>query len=141
MWYLRTQREDQIMPRKPIDIKRFLIPRLRNLSRWWVNKNIARDQAKVKLEVGKTREGKPKYRVFYKCAECERQGIEKLHTREETQADHIAPVVDENTGFVDWNTFIERLFCAPEGYQILCLDHHENKTKKENKVRKKRKNS
>lgn len=37
------------------------------------------------------------------------------------QADHIVPVVGPE-GFVDWNTFIKRLYVEIDGYQILCKD-------------------
>lgn len=125
------------MSNKPIDIKKWLIPKLRRLSRWWPNKNIAREKAKVKVEIGKTKEGKPKYRIFFRCATCEIERPEhSLWTREETQADHISPVVNPKDGFVDWNTFIPRLLCDASGYQILCENHHKQKTGTENKVRK-----
>lgn len=119
------------MARKPVDIKRFLVPKLRNFSRWWPNKNIARDQAKVKLEVGKTKSGKPKFRVFYRCNICK-----GLFGKEETSMDHIHPVIKLD-GFKDWNEYIDRLFCAPEGFQCLCNTCHDKKTKTENKIRKK----
>jgi hypothetical protein len=56
--------------------------------------------------------------------------------------DHIIPVVPE-TGFPtlpngkdDWNTYLERYFCGPEGLQVLCDPCHDIKTGKENKNRK-----
>lgn len=123
------------MARKEKNLVSWLLPKLRRISIYWPSKNAARDKAKVKLEVRKTKNGHPVYRVFYKCAECERQGIKKFYTRDETQADHVHPVINPETGFVDWNTLMERLFAKPEGYQILCELHHTQKTIKENNKR------
>jgi len=47
------------------------------------------------------------------------------------ELDHVVPVVEVRKGFCDWNTYIERLYCSPEGYQGLCRDCHAEKTKKE----------
>jgi len=49
--------------------------------------------------------------------------------------DHIQPVVDPVVGFVDWNTFIKRLFCEADGFQVLCKECHDAKTKDERKKR------
>lgn len=48
-------------------------------------------------------------------------------------ADHVHPVVDPATGFVDWNTYIDRMFNGE--LQPLCKADHEKKTKEENRVR------
>lgn len=123
------------MAKQSIDIRRWLVPRLRRISLSWPGKSAARNNAKVKLLIGYSKNGNPKYRVYYKCAECVREGKETLWTREQTAMDHIDPVV-EITGFVSWDYYIERLFCEPSGYQCLCLEHHQNKTDKENVARK-----
>lgn len=64
-----------------------------------------------------------------KCVEC---GVvaEKLHV------DHINPVVAV-TGFVDWNTYIDRLFCGVGNLAVLCKDCHQVKTQAENAERRK----
>lgn len=49
--------------------------------------------------------------------------------------DHIQPVVDPRSGFVDWNTLIKRLFCEADGFQLLCYECHSAKTKDERKIR------
>ena len=54
----------------------------------------------------------------------------------EMQADHIEPVVAPSTGFVDWNTFIERIGVELDGYQALCIECHKIKTDKEKLLRK-----
>jgi 5-methylcytosine-specific restriction endonuclease McrA len=52
------------------------------------------------------------------------------------QVDHIDPVVDPIIGFVDWNTFIDRLLCPKENLQVLCKECHLIKTKQEKLQRK-----
>ena len=46
------------------------------------------------------------------------------------KADHIIPVVGPE-GFVDFNTFITRLFVEKDGYQALCEECHKSQTDKE----------
>lgn len=57
--------------------------------------------------------------------------------KESVKEDHIVPIVDVEVGFVDWNTYIDRMFCPKENYQILCKSCHDVKTKAENQLRKK----
>lgn len=66
----------------------------------------------------------------YTCNKCK-----KLFVANEVQIDHIRPVVDPKKGFVDWNTFIERLYCGADNLQCLCKGCHAKKTEKERKVR------
>jgi len=51
------------------------------------------------------------------------------------EADHEEEVIDVKKGFCDWNTYIERLYCAPEGYNMYCRDCHEKKTKEQTEAR------
>jgi hypothetical protein len=63
----------------------------------------------------------------YQCAEC--KGI---FGPKEVHKDHIDPVIDPATGFIDWNTWMERL----DGpIQILCIPDHKAKSKRENAKR------
>jgi 5-methylcytosine-specific restriction endonuclease McrA len=102
---------------KPKKIKSFLLPILRRASmRWW-----AANQALADARVS---------RGVYKCAGCG-----ELFKREQIHIDHIEPVIPVDGTFTDWNTFIERLFCPPEGFQILCIGCHESKTQLENIAR------
>jgi 5-methylcytosine-specific restriction endonuclease McrA len=64
-----------------------------------------------------------KPRVEYQCAKCSEWFMSK-----DIQVDHIDPVIDPNVGFVDFNTFIERLFCGPENLAPLCTKDHKAKT-------------
>ena len=44
--------------------------------------------------------------------------------------DHIDPVIDLETGWVDWDRFIERLDCPEDNLQTICsyTKAHEDKT-------------
>jgi 5-methylcytosine-specific restriction endonuclease McrA len=66
----------------------------------------------------------------YKCAKCK-----KVYPSREVQVDHIQPVVDPIVGFVNWDEYIDRLFCEESNLQVLCLTCHDGKTKKEKIVR------
>ena len=115
-------------------LQTWLIPRLRRISLMWPGKNIARDLAKTTIEIGLTKAGKPITRVMYICAECTRQGIQAFWKREDTHMDHIHSVVDTK-GFNNWDEYITSLFCESNGYQCLCLKHHDEKTRNENAER------
>ena len=65
----------------------------------------------------------------YRCDKCK-----EIFRDKEIQIDHIEPVVAV-TGFVDWNHYINRLFCEESGFQILCLSCHKEKTLAENETR------
>jgi NUMOD3 motif len=71
-------------------------------------------------------------RGLYKCAKCLQ--IAKM---EGHHIDHIDPVVDPKVGFVDWDVFINRLFCPAENLQLLCEFCHKLKTTEERAERKK----
>lgn len=78
-----------------------------------------------------------KYRVSrgkYKCAKCQR-----IFRKKDIAIDHIEAVVNPLTGFIDWNTYIARLFCPLDGLQVLCNNGkdscHKVKSKQENTLR------
>lgn len=84
-------------------------------------------------------------RGVYRCAACNQCGPATLpplegrkRRRNNACVDHINPVVDPCVGFVDWDTYIERMFVEEEGYQILCWQCHEDKTNAEREVAKQR---
>jgi hypothetical protein len=64
----------------------------------------------------------------WECCQC--KGI---FSRKELHGDHTICVIDPETGFVDWNTYIERLFLGQ--IQPLCLNCHQIKSSSENKIR------
>ena len=66
----------------------------------------------------------------YKCSQCQ-----DLFGPKEVALDHILPVVDPKVGFTTWDDYISRLFCPPEGFQVLCHSCHEQKTFIEDQMR------
>lgn len=68
--------------------------------------------------------------MLYKCAI-----TKKKFPVNEVTVDHVDPVVDPKVGFVDWNTFIARLFCNVSNLQVLSKKAHSEKTKREKKER------
>lgn len=103
----------------------FIISGLRSKHSRWSPKNEAKRAANVA-------------RGRYKCACCGEVGPATLpplpgnkRRRNNAAVDHIQPVVDPDVGFVDWDTYIERMFVEVEGYQVLCWECHEKKTAEE----------
>ena len=65
------------------------------------------------------------------CNKCKQEFPAK-----QVQVDHKKPVVDPKVGFTTWDDFINRLFCDKKNLQVLCLDCHKLKTKKEREMKK-----
>lgn len=64
--------------------------------------------------------------VQYRCNVCNSYvGSTKV------SVDHIVPVVSVSEGFVDFNTFIQRLFCDASNLQVICDSCHNTKTQAE----------
>ncbi len=66
----------------------------------------------------------------YECSHCK-----KLFPQKEIEINHIVPVVPI-TGFDDWGSVIERMFCEIEGLEALCKTCHSDCTAQENVLRK-----
>lgn len=118
--------------------KSFIISALRSATNRWGPKAEALRRARVK-------------RGEYVCALCNKHmgattwrtyksGKRKGQPKKVKDAivDHLQPVVDPDTGFVDWNTYIERMFCEVDGFQVICHDCHERKCAEERELRKKK---
>ena len=60
----------------------------------------------------------------YKCAKCG-----KAYRRKDIQVDHKIPV----GRFVNFDLYIERLFCPTSGLDVLCVKCHKTKTAKDRK--------
>jgi len=56
-----------------------------------------------------------------------------------TVMDHIYPVVPPMEGFTTWDSYINQLFCSKEGFQLLCSECSEKKTRLEQEERKRNK--
>lgn len=112
------------------DIKKFLIPKLRNISRMWPPKNQAIQAAKESVQIGFYKNGKPEYKIMFKCYICG-----ELNDRTETQVDHVVPVVDMD-GFTNWDDFITALFCDSNNLAAVCKPCHYLKSQLEVQKRK-----
>lgn len=62
----------------------------------------------------------------FRCNNCKEE-----FTQSNINVDHIEAAVDPKVGFVDWNTFISRLFCSVTNLQVLCIPCHKEKSKEE----------
>lgn len=109
-----------------------IISQLRLLVREWDPKKEARKKVRVKVENGYYKNGNKKYISKYPCNHCG-----ELFKANETDVDHIDPVISVEDGFIDWNTYVDRLFVTVDKLQILCKDCHKVKSKKENADRRK----
>lgn len=50
--------------------------------------------------------------------------------------DHIKAVIEPSVGWVSWDSYIERMFCSSDNYQVLCILCHSIKSNSEIKIRK-----
>jgi len=103
----------------------FIVNTLRYGSRKWPAKFKCLEESKTEKRINPA---SGRMAQFYTCNACQNE-----FTNKDVEVDHIIPVVDPKVGFVDWNTFIERMFCDRENYQTLCKPCHKKKTKAENK--------
>jgi len=103
---------------KPFNLKSFIVQLLRRGTYRFPFRNEA--LKKVKVEHGR-----------YTCNMCK-----QVYWRREVYIDHIEPVVGIE-GFIDWNTYIARMFpITADAFQVLCKTCHDLKTKDEKEARK-----
>ena len=107
----------------PARKKAFIVSVLRSGSRRWPPKYETLNEAKTEKKTNKL-SGRPAQHFL--CRKCKKDFPAKM-----VQVDHIEPIVTPSEGFVDWNTFIDRLFCERDNLQVLCKTCHSKKTKKE----------
>jgi hypothetical protein len=101
-------------------LKNYIISILRRAS--YKSKFSGRSQALANARVGVNQ---------YKCEMC---SDFVTYPRKEVHVDHKEPVVPLE-GFTNFDDFIDRLFCGPEGLQVLCKRHHTEKSTAENQKR------
>lgn len=65
---------------------------------------------------------------WYRCSDCGRE-------TEKPKVDHVEPI----GAFVDWNEFVDSLFCHEVNLLIKCMECHKAKTKAESQERAARK--
>lgn len=100
------------------NLRHWLTQKLRRISYQWTPRKEA-------IKKGRVSRGK------YKCSSCEGENFGP----KQIQLDHTIPVIDPHTGFINWDDYIERLFCDEEGFQIMCIECHKWKTHRENDIR------
>lgn len=110
--------------RKKFNLKGYIFGALRKIWRWYPERKKVLDEAEIWDS-----EGEP----WYTCSKCT-----TVWPRKQVHVDHIKPVIDPKKGFVDWNTYIDRLFVKMVDLQVLCTNCHHEKSLKENKKRRKR---
>lgn len=109
--------------KKKINLKTWLIPKLRRLSYQWPPRNEAKRLSR-------------KARGQYECNICH-----NIFKPDETVMDHITPVVPLE-GMEDFNNpetlgkYVLSLFVEESGWQCICKPCHDKKTEEENKIRK-----
>lgn len=110
-------------------LKSKIISSLREI---WLQSELRRNAVKAatsKIEIGKFKNGKPKFLNHIECNICKRMTAEK---DKEHQVDHIDPVIHPDTGFAGWDNYINRLLdCGADNLQVLCKRCHAIKTKRE----------
>ena len=96
---------------------------LRQASRYWAPGDACKKEAKRPYK------GLNKKQKFeYLCNHCKKGFPEK-----EVQKDHVLPAGSLNKAS-DFESYIERLFCEKENYQILCSTCHTAKSLKDNQA-------
>ncbi len=109
----------------------FIVSMLRKSSARWGPRNECKKDARhhKKLPNDKGR------LVFHSiCSACK-----AIIPETTSSVDHINPVIDPQIGFIDWDTYISRIYCEKEGFQILCSSCHTIKTKGEREIATERK--
>lgn len=106
------------MAKKKFDKKSFVIASLRKASYRWPARSEALNKSKTAPNT-------------YTCNMCK-----DSFGRKDVRLDHIDPIVDPTTGFIGWDSYVERLFCEVDGFQVLCDTCHDSKTMTERELRK-----
>lgn len=106
--------------------KSFIKNQLRGATRKWAPISDCLSSARVK-------------RGLYECADCKehvpntvKEGGKRVKN---IFVDHIEPIVPV-TGWVSWDSCIERMFCELDNLQLLCKACHDRKSKEETGQRK-----
>lgn len=107
--------------KKPRSLKSMLMSAIGKVWMYWP----------ARLEV-KRRCKNPSRTGWFKCEKggCDIQKVE---------VDHITPVILPSEGFQGWDKYFESKFVTADKLMGLCHEHHLEKSKKENKLRRERK--
>lgn len=109
--------------KREFNVKGYVFGALRKIWRWHPVRRQALALAKVSGNMFKE--------DMFTCAKCD-----EVFPKKQVQVDHINPVIDPKRGFLDWNTYIDRLLNVTiHDVQILCKDCHQLKTQAESAIR------
>lgn len=109
----------------------FIISMLRKGSTRWGPRNEAKKAARHDKKLPNST---GRYVFHSKCASCK-----ELVPETTAAVDHIDPVVDPIVGFEGFETYIKRMYCEEEGFQVLCAQCHDKKTEEERSIATERK--
>ena len=123
-------------------------PKTRNGGQW----TEARFNSFIKsLLRGGTRRWGPKHEVkraarvsrgIYLCNGCGQEGPATIKIDgkrvDNAVVDHIAPIINPDTGFISWDDTIQRMFCEADNLQVMCRSCHKEKSDDENRRAKER---
>ena len=108
-------------------LKTFITSALRGAFRKYPPKYETLKEASVGKKVNKKT---GRLAEHFTCASCKQEFPAK-----DVQCDHIEPCVDPKEGFVGWDVYIKRMFCAKSNLQVLCTSCHDIKSADERKER------
>lgn len=106
-----------------------VITALRRIFRTYPPYQEVRNRCKVEW-FEQCKNGNTRRRVSFKCETCT-VNVTPL----EFVVDHTEPVVNVETGFVDYNTYVKRLFCPINNLSGMCKTCHNAKSLLENRSR------
>lgn len=113
----KVKKKEPIKSTKDPRFRSYIMSVLRRASRFWTPSNVCIEKTKLAKGV-------------HQCPLCK-----KIFKRKEMKKDHIDPVISTK-GFTSWDDVIERMFVDETGWQAICIECHNEKTKKENEQRK-----
>jgi 5-methylcytosine-specific restriction endonuclease McrA len=97
---------------------------------WDVLRSVRREVPRINKDGSRAK----KDAVQYLCNVCKQYVGSTM-----VAVDHIIPVISVDDGFVDFNTFIQRLFCEASNLQVICDECHQQKTNAERTERNRKK--
>lgn len=106
------------MKKKPFNLKDFVVKTLRGAFKKTELYHKAKSFAKEEY-FEKSVNGKDLRRVRFKCAKCGRKFLDRKGAKD-IAVDHVEPIVNPDTGWTDYNDFVNKLFCSADNLQVLC---------------------
>ncbi len=102
------------------DIK-FIRNELRQISIRWRGRSECLRRARKKVFQRTSKEGEKIFKLYWQCNICKNW----RRNAGDMEVDHIVEIGT----FVDWNSYMEKLFCGQENLQAVCSNCHMKKTK------------